>query len=165
MIYKIKREAVALRSGYSLVGAIVGVVLAFITELSCGNFYVYRFLCLPRHAPPLLIFCLVFLAMMALIGYAVGTSFALSYAKCRGGKGGMVFESLAGLFALLWYIAFFATFSFLFGLFLLLCSIAMSALAFKEWWGKFCIPALFAAGQMAICIFFLWIDFSVILLN
>ena len=161
---EIKRELPALRSGTALVFAGAAFVFSLICIVACGNFYVYPLLLLPRHAPPAFFFFLVFSLLCALQGYVCG----LLFCRCRTPKkylAGVLFALFSFLFVLMWYIAFFKTFAFLFSLVLLLMALGMALLALKESLPLAVIPSLLLILIMGFLLFELWITFSVILLN
>ena len=121
-------------------------------------------LCLPRNAPPQLLFYVLFVFLAVLIGYVCGMVHAYrGNDRCK--FSGSVFAALSALFLLLWYIAFFRTFSFVFSLFLLILSLLLLLLAVKELCHVGILPVLAAGIAAIIHLFFLWLTVAVILLN
>ena len=163
LIKRLKREFPNIRSGFSCVCAGIGGLFSLILMVACGNFHLYRLLLLPRHAPPALLFFLIFLFCGAFIGYTVG----LIYSYCRRGKVlfALLFSLLSFVFLALWYISFFRTLSFLFGLFLLLMALFMAVLALKECFHTGVLPTVFLLLHLLLLLFFTWMTFAVVILN
>ncbi len=164
LIKQLKTEKRILSSGYALIGAGAGALMALLTIIACGNFYVYPMLCMPRHSPPQFLFYLMFLLLSALVGYICGMTAAYKgESRCR--LNGVLFLVLAVLFLLLWYIAFFKTLSFIFALFLLLAAFLLEVLAVREIWQVGFLPIPFLVGAGLLSLWFLWLNITVILLN
>jgi hypothetical protein len=163
LIKRFKRELPNIKSGFSCICAGIGALFSLILMVACGNFHLYKLLLLPRHAPPALLFFLIFLLCGAMIGYTVGLIYC--YSKCGRVLFPLLFALLSFVFLALWYISFFKSFAFLFGLFLLFMALFMAILALKE-----CIPAgILPTVFMGVCLlpllFFIWMTFAVVILN
>ncbi len=159
-----KKNFSPLMSGFSVCGAGAGLALAFLTEVVCGNFYIYKFLLLPRHSPPIVLFFLLYTFFCALCGYLIGCLIS-AVGESREAILPLLCGICALLFLSLWYISFFKTCSFLFALFLLLFSLVMLFLTVKD--HLFCFPILFLPVVLTVIgyIWFLWFNISVVLLN
>ena len=163
LIEQIKKEKNIFFSGFTLVGACIGLAMALITVIACGNFYVYTFLLKPRHSPPAFLFYLFFAFLSALVG---GLSGMVAVPRCRKSRlNGILFTALSFLFILLWYIAFFKTLSFVFGLFLIISAVLLMLFAIKESFEKGILPFLFAVLAALGQVWLLWLNVTVILLN
>lgn len=161
---ELKKELSRLASGQALVGGGTGLVLALVTVIACGRFYVYSFLYKPKHSPPALVFYLFFVFLCGLAGYAAG--YALSGCKKEKRRwGAVLFCGLALLFLILWYISFFAALSCFFALFLLLCALLLMVFAVRELF-LFGVPGAVPAALCGVgIVLLLWFNAAVILLN
>lgn len=163
LLNRFSRELSHMKSGFSFVCGGVGTLFSLILMVACGNFHLYKLLLLPRHAPPGIIFFMLFLLCGMLIGYTVGLIY--SYSGCSKVLFPMLFALLSAVFLALWYVSFFRTFAFLLGLFLLFMALFMAFLSIKECLKVGVLPVLFVGVLFLPILFFLWMTFAVIVLN
>ena len=163
LIKRLKSELFLLKTGFPPVCAGVGALFSLVLMVACGNFYLYKLLLLPRHAPPQLLFFLLFFLCGGLAGYTAGLIYA-----CGKGKR-VVFPLLCLLlsyvFLCLWYIALFKTVSPLFALFLMLMALLMAAVSLKDCLALGVLAALFTVALLLPLLFYLWMTFAILILN
>ena len=158
-----KREIPCLKSVFALVLGGVGLFSSLIVMVACGNFYLYKLLLMPRHAPPPLLFFLAVLLFCAFVGYLLGV--ITSYMRKGRGINALLFGILSLIFFFLWYISFFKTAALLFALFLLVMALLMVLMTFRECLPLGVFPPLFAVLDGVFLLFFLWLTFSAVILN
>lgn len=162
-IKRLKCELPRLKSGFSVICAGVGALFSLIFLVACGNFYIYKLLLLPRHAPPPILFFLLFFLCGALVGCAVGT--ICSFGKWSRAVLPLLFLLLSFFFLCLWYVALFKSLSFFFALFLLLMALLMAALSLKESLSLGAVPSLLIGALALPMLFYLWMTFAILILN
>ena len=159
----LKCEMPCLKSGAAALVAGVGGLLSMIVMIACGNFYIYKLLLMPRHAPPALLFFFTVLLFSSLHGYTLGLIY------CYGKKGripnALLFGILTLVFYFLWYISFFRTAALLFALFMLVMALLLGVMTVRECLQIGIVPSVMAGCSGAFLLYFLWLTFSAVILN
>ena len=163
ILKRLKIESALLRLPGALISLCAGVVTGLVCIIACGNFYLYSFLLLPRHAPPTVMFLIIFALSVDLLFFVSGLVFFSDRCSCKTSEA--VFLMLAALFLLLFYISFMRCASFVLALLMLLCSVCLQVLAFIQSNKDLLLPMLMQALIFILTFILLWLDVSVILLN
>ena len=163
IIERLRRESALLKNRAALICAGAGGLSALIVLAACGNFYLYSFLLLPRHAPPAFIFYFMFVFTTALIFYSGGIAYF--GARCGAGKVLPVLDLLSALFFVIFYISFVSAAAFVFALLMLLVTAAVLFFAFRETLGESLILTVIHALLALLCLNDILLTAGVILLN
>ena len=160
---RIKPELTTLKNPAALISAGVGALAALICMVACGNYYLYSFLLLPRHAPPAFLFFLSFILTSALLFYSAGLSRFALHCRCRANL--FLTDLLAALFFAVFYISFMSMAAFPLGLIMLLCGAVILVFGLRE-----AIRESAAATVLHILLLFIFFGYlllvtAVILLN
>ncbi len=159
----LKRELPCLKSGFALVLGGAGALLSLIVMVACGNFFIYKLLLMPRHAPPPILFFLAVFLFSAYLGYIIGVLY--DYMKRGRAFNALLFAVLTLLFFQLWYLSFFKTAALLFALFMLIMALFLALMMVKEGCVLGILPPVLGAGAVLSLLCFLWLTFSALLLN
>lgn len=159
----VKSELSCFKSGFALLLGGVGAMLELIVMVACGNFYIYKLLLMPRHAPPPLLFFAAVLLYFTLLGYTLGL--ICEYMKRCKALTALLFGIMTMVFSLLWYISFFKTAALIFGLFMLIMALLLTLMTVRECLRIGVLPTAFAGLCGLGLLFFLWLTFSAAILN
>ncbi len=159
----VKSEIPSLKSGFALLLGGVGAMLTLIIMVACGNFYIYKLLLMPRHAPPPLLFFAAVLLYFTLLGYTLGL-ICEQMKRCKVLMA-LLFGIMTMVFSLLWYISFFKTAALIFGLFMLIMALLLTLMTVRESLKIGVLPTAFVGLWGFGLLFFLWLTFSAAILN
>ena len=163
LLERLKSERSILGVPAALVCCGIGMGTAFIVMIACGNFCLYSFLLLPRHAPPAFLFYLFYVLNFGLIFYTGGIA---CFGFCRKGKTDIwLSDLLCAVFLALFYIAFIRMAAFVFALLTVLAAGAMVFLALRRCLGENLILAILHGVLLLYLFGILLLTIAVILLN